>query len=61
MATIFKVLEEANNFLLKEAETGKITDGNGGYKFVFYHVKIFDKQFGLCYNTNKFGGSYEST
>ena len=35
MATIFKALEEANNFLLKEAETGNITDGNGGYKFVF--------------------------
>lgn len=35
MATIFKALEEANNFLLKEAETGNITEGNGGYKFVF--------------------------
>ena len=35
MATIFKALEEVNNFLLKEAETGNITDGNGGYKFVF--------------------------
>ena len=35
MATIFKALEEVNNFLLKEAETGNITDGNGEYKFVF--------------------------
>ena len=35
MATIFKALEEVNNFLLKEAETGDITDGNGEYKFVF--------------------------
>lgn len=35
MATIFKALEEVNNFLLKEAETGNITDGNGQYKFVF--------------------------
>lgn len=32
----------------------------GLIKFVFYHVKTVDKQFGLCYNTNKFGGSYES-
>lgn len=29
-------------------------------KFVFYHVKTVDKRFGLCYNINKFGGSYES-
>ena len=29
MATIFKALEEVNNFLLKEAETGDITNGNG--------------------------------
>ena len=35
MATIFKALEEVNNFLLKEAETGDITNGNGEYKFVF--------------------------
>lgn len=35
MATIFKALEEVNNFLLKQAETGDITDGNGEYKFVF--------------------------
>lgn len=35
MATIFKALEKVNNFLLKEAETGNITDGNGEYKFVF--------------------------
>ena len=35
MATIFKALEEANNFLLKEVETGTITNGNGEYKFVF--------------------------
>ena len=35
MATIFKALEDVNNFLLKEAETGDITNGNGEYKFVF--------------------------
>lgn len=35
MATIFKALEEVNDFLLKETETGNITDGNGKYKFVF--------------------------
>ena len=35
MATIFKALEEVNNFLLKEAETGDIINGNGEYKFVF--------------------------
>ena len=35
MATIFKALEEVNNFLLKEAETGDIMDGNGEDKFVF--------------------------
>ena len=35
MATIFKALENVNNFLLKEVETGDIMDGNGEYKFVF--------------------------
>lgn len=32
----------------------------GLMKFVFYRVKTVDKRFGLCYNTNKFGGSYEN-